>query len=158
MKKKTSAGILLYRRGPNGLEVLLGHPGGPLYRNKDDGVWTIPKGEHGADESPEDAARRELTEETGLARPENELAPLGEVRLRSGKTVRAFACECEISDEALARSFSPGTFSMEWPPRSGKSAEFPELDRLAFFSLAEAERKMNRGQQPFLARLAEVAS
>ncbi len=145
MARRTSAGLLLYRKRADVLEVLLVHPGGPLWQGKDDGAWSIPKGEHDADEAPLDAARREFTEETGLqpAGPFLELAP---VTLRSGKLVRAWAVAGDCDPTALRSN----TFRMEWPPHSGRIAEFPEVDRAAFFSLTTARHKVNPGQVPLL--------
>jgi predicted NUDIX family NTP pyrophosphohydrolase len=150
----TSAGVLLFRQAPGTLRVLLAHPGGPYFSNKDAGAWSIPKGLVNPDENLADAARREFEEELGW-RPDGELLPLGEVRLRSGKRLVAFALHCDDSEETLLAKFRPGTFTMEWPPRSGRTSEFPEIDRLAFFSLDEAKEKMNDRQAPLLDRLVE---
>ncbi|MFD3545356.1 NUDIX domain-containing protein [Streptomyces sp. NPDC058655] len=156
MTHKRSAGLLLFRRTPggpgpdgSGIEVLLGHMGGPLWAGRDDGGWAIPKGEYGPDETPRDAARREFTEEIGLPPPEGPYVPLGEVRLTSGKLVTIWAVEADL-DPAL---MVPGTFSMEWPPHSGTVREFPELDRVAWFAPEVAERKVMPPQVPFLERL-----
>jgi predicted NUDIX family NTP pyrophosphohydrolase len=143
-----SAGILLYRRTPAGPEVLLGHPGGPFWRHRDHGAWTIPKGGIADGESAEQAARREFEEETG-ARVLEALQPLGSVRQRGGKTVDAFALEGDFDPSAL-RSIE---FEMEWPPRSGRRARFPELDQVAWFALEEAAVRILAGQAPLLARL-----
>ena len=148
----TSAGILLYRRGEVGVSVLLAHPGGPYFRNKDMGAWTIPKGLINADESPEDAARREFEEEVGW-RPEGELQPLGEVRLRSGKRVIAFALQTQDDAAVLYERFAPGAFKMEWPRGSGRFVEMPEVDRIEFLSIDAAREKINPAQQPLLERL-----
>jgi predicted NUDIX family NTP pyrophosphohydrolase len=121
---KRSAGILLYRHSPGGLELLLVHPGGPIWANKDLGAWSIPKREYVAGEDPLDVARRELEEETGL-RIEGDVLPLGELTQRGGKTVTAFALEGDF-DPATLRS---NLFELEWPPRSGRKKSFPELDR-----------------------------
>ncbi|AXB48293.1 NUDIX domain-containing protein [Amycolatopsis albispora] len=150
MAAKRSAGILLYRGGPADTEVLLGHMGGPFWARKDEAAWSVPKGEHEPDEAPLAAARREFEEELGLPVPEGEHVELGEVR-QSGKVVTVFAIEADL-DPSLA---VPGTFELEWPPRSGKMQEFPEMDRFEWFGLAEAERKLVKGQRPFLGRLAE---
>ncbi|WP_086784032.1 NUDIX domain-containing protein [Crossiella equi] len=147
---KRSAGILLCRTGPVGVEVLLGHMGGPFWARKDEAAWSIPKGEHTEDEQAEAAARREFVEELGVAVPDGELVPLGEVR-QSGKVVAVWALRGEIDLGAVVF----GTFELEWPPRSGRVQEFPELDRVAWFGLEEAERKLVKGQRAFLARLAE---
>ena len=150
-----SAGILLYRLSEHGPRVLLAHPGGPLFAGKDLGAWSIPKGLVEADEEPEAAARREFAEEVGW-KPDGELQPLGEVTLKSGKRVIAFALEtCESEDDLLAR-FSPGTFQMEWPPRSGRLTTFPEIDRIEFFTLDAARQRLNPAQVPLADRLAEL--
>lgn len=148
MPKKTSAGILLYRRRAGELEVFLVHPGGPFWTKKDLGAWSLPKGEVGEGEDPRAAAVREFTEETGF-RAGGELRPLRPQRQSSGKTILAWAVEGDC-DPAELRS---GTFSMEWPPRSGKQQEFPEVDRGAWFTLDEARRRIVAGQAPFLDEL-----
>lgn len=141
----TSAGILLYRGEANGLRVLLTHPGGPFWRHRDDGAWTIPKGLPAEGESAEAAARREFGEELGT-RFDGELQPLARIRQRGGKWVEAFAARGDF-DTAAVRS---NTFLAEWPPRSGRMAEFPEVDRAAWFALDEARRKILASQQPLL--------
>lgn len=146
---KVSAGILLYRRRAGVPEVLLVHPGGPFWKNKDDGAWFLPKGELEPGEEPESAARREFAEELGHAPPEGELAPLGTVRNKGGKLIHGFALEGEIDTQALNSS----TFSVEWPPRSGKLRDFPEVDRAQFFGMEEGARKLHAAEQPFLERL-----
>jgi predicted NUDIX family NTP pyrophosphohydrolase len=146
-----SAGLLLFRRAPGGLEVLLGHMGGPFFAKKDAGAWTVVKGEYDADEPAWEAARREFREELGLAPPDGEAVPLGEVRQSGGKTVTAWAVEADLDPDAV----TPGTFVMEWPPRSGRMREFPELDRVAWFALDEARGVIVRAQAAFLDRLAE---
>jgi predicted NUDIX family NTP pyrophosphohydrolase len=138
---KQSAGLLMYRRRNGALEVLLVHPGGPFWARKDLGAWSIPKGEHEPDEDPLAAARREFAEETGIL-PEGDFIALNPVRQRSGKNVRAFAIEADI-DPATIKS---NTFVMEWPPRSGRRHEFPEIDRAAWFTIDEAKHKLNAGQ------------
>ncbi len=144
-----SAGVLMVRRASGGPEVLLAHPGGPLWARRDDGVWSIPKGLYDpATEAPEDAARREFAEETGSGAAD-ELTDLGEVRQPSGKRIRAFAGEGDL-DPAGATS---ETFEMEWPPRSGTLRSFPEVDRVAWFDIATARIKLVPGQRPFLDRL-----
>ncbi len=148
---KTSAGILLFRRHKRGLEVLLAHPGGPFWAKKDDGAWSIPKGLVDEGEDLSAAAKREFFEETGAA-VEGDLVPLGAFRQPGGKTVVAFACEGDFDPAALKSN----TFAMEWPPRSGKSAEFPEIDRAGWFPLEEAEAKILKGQRPMLAALAAL--
>jgi predicted NUDIX family NTP pyrophosphohydrolase len=133
------------------LEVLLVHPGGPFWRNKDLGAWSIPKGEYGSGEDPEMVARREFREELGIAAPQATL-PLGDIRQRGGKTVTAFATETDI-DVADIRS---NTFEIEWPPRSGRKREFPEVDRAEWFDLASARGRINEAQRTFLDRLAKI--
>jgi predicted NUDIX family NTP pyrophosphohydrolase len=146
---KRSAGILLFRRiGPEP-EVLLVHPGGPFWKNKDDGAWSIPKGEYGQDEDPLAAAKRELEEETGLS-PSRDFISLGEVRQSGGKTVTAWAVEGSC-DAANIRS---NTFSMPWPPGSKDLQEFPEVDRAEWFAMGIARRKILKGQTELLERLA----
>jgi predicted NUDIX family NTP pyrophosphohydrolase len=145
-RSEISAGILAFRRNPQ-LELLLAHPGGPFWRNKDDGAWSIPKGNVESGDLLS-CAKREFNEETGLvaAGPFIALAPL---RQKSGKTVHAFAFEADFD---LA-SFSSNTFEMEWPPRSGQHQSFPEVDRIAYFRLATARRKILAGQRPFIDEL-----
>ncbi len=149
---KRSAGLLLYRVRPGSVEVLLGHPGGPFFRKKDHGAWTIPKGlledEH---EDELVAARREFQEETGIEAPDGGLLDLGEVRMKSGKRVRAWAFCGDCGPDQLESN----TFEMEWPPRSGKQTSFPELDRFAFFDVVEAAERIHPAQAPFLVRLME---
>ncbi|HEX6027172.1 MAG TPA: NUDIX domain-containing protein [Solirubrobacter sp.] len=151
MAAKRSAGILLFRRREGGLEVLLVHPGGPLWAKKNLGVWSIPKGEYDADEDPLACALREFEEETGTALAPGELIELGEVRQKSGKWVRAWALEGDL-DPATVRS---NTFSMEWPPKSGRMQEFPEVDRAEWFDLDAARERINPAQAAFLDRLRE---
>jgi predicted NUDIX family NTP pyrophosphohydrolase len=141
----------MYRRIGSQLEVLLVHPGGPYWCRRDEGAWSIPKGEVDAGEDAADAARREFTEETGvhLAGP---LEPLGEIRQRGGKRVFAFAAEGDV-DVQLIKS---NTFEMEWPPKSGGKQVFPEIDRAGWFDLAVAQAKILEGQRPLLDRLAEL--
>jgi len=143
-----SAGVIAYRKRAS-LEVLIVHPGGPFWRRKDLGAWSIPKGEFSS-EAPEIAARREFLEELGIELTVP-LTPLGQIRQRGGKTVIAFAVEFDL-DPATIRS---NTFEMEWPPRSGKRETFPEVDRAAWFDLAEAQSRINEGQRPLLDRLAQ---
>jgi predicted NUDIX family NTP pyrophosphohydrolase len=149
-----SAGILLWRGRGGGIEVLLGHMGGPYWSGKDDHAWSIPKGLYDEDEEPLAAAMREFAEELGLPVPvpTERLVPLGELRQPSGKRLMVWAGDGDLDTTAVV----PGMFSMEWPPRSGKQAEFPEIERAEWWSLADAETKLVRGQIPFLARLAEV--
>ncbi len=148
---KKSAGLLLYRRRQGKLEVFLVHPGGPFWAQKDQGAWSIPKGEHGDDEDPLDAARREFNEETGFkaSGPFQSLTPL---KQKSGKLVQAFACKGEANPEKLQSN----TFSLEWPPHSGQHQEFPEVDRAAWFPLEEAKEKIHPGQKDFLDELAQL--
>jgi predicted NUDIX family NTP pyrophosphohydrolase len=146
-----SAGIVLHRGRGDGLEVLLVHPGGPLWARRDAGVWSIPKGEYGADEEPLAAARREFAEELGTPAPEGEALALGEIRQKSGKRVRAWA----LPGVQVAGEIRSNTFSMQWPPRSGRMQEFPEVDRARWFGLDEAREKLNPAQVPLLERLVQ---
>jgi len=145
---KQAAGILLFRRGPAGLQVLLAHPGGPLWSRKDYGAWTLPKGQFTDGELPLDAARREFEEEMGSA-PTGEFQPLGTLKQPSGKVIHAWAAESDFD----CASVKSNLFSMEWPPKSKQLAEFPEVDRAGWFSIDEARRKILKGQAPFLDRL-----
>ncbi len=146
---RTSAGLLVYRRGSGVLDVLLVHPGGPFWRNRDVGAWSIPKGEYDADEEPEAAALREFEEELGCVPPGGSSRPLGEVVQRGGKHVVAFAVEGDLDVSAIESNM----FELEWPPRSGHRQSFPEVDRAAWFSLAVAREKILPGQRPLLDRL-----
>jgi len=146
---KRSAGILLYRLTSGAPEVLLVHPGGPFWARKDAGVWSIPKGEHGDDEDPQACARREFEEETGTALAPGALADLGTVRLKSGKQVTAWAAEGDLDAEAIRSN----TFDMEWPPRSGRTQAFPEVDRAGWFELEAAREKLNPAQAELVDRL-----
>ncbi|CAM5591677.1 NUDIX domain-containing protein [Streptomyces fumanus] len=148
---RRSAGLLLYRRTDAGLEVLLGHMGGPFHARREQGAWTVPKGEYEEDEPAWEAARREFREELGLAPPEGAAVPLGEVRQSGGKLVTVWAVEADLDPAAVV----PGTFRMEWPPRSGRVQEFPELDRVAWLSLDAAREVIVTAQTAFLDRLAE---
>ncbi|MFF7870346.1 NUDIX domain-containing protein [Streptomyces qaidamensis] len=148
---KRSAGLLLFRTTDKGLEVLLGHMGGPFFARRDAGAWTVPKGEYEPDEPAWEAARREFREELGLAPPDGEAIDLGEVRQTNGKTVTAWAVRADLDPAAIV----PGTFRMEWPPRSGRLQEFPELDRVAWFGLDRARAVIVKAQAAFLDRLAE---
>jgi len=143
-----SAGVLLYRRRGGAIEVLLVHPGGPFWRNKDEGAWSIPKGLYAGGEDPLAAARREFFEETGM-QAEGECLDLGSFRQPSGKIVTAFALEGDL-DLAAFRS---NTFALEWPPKSGRLQDFPEADRAGWFAPAEAQRKILKGQLPILQAL-----
>ncbi|MBE7939960.1 MULTISPECIES: NUDIX domain-containing protein [Ramlibacter] len=146
---KSSAGLLMFRRAAAGLEVLLAHPGGPFWQRKDSGAWTLPKGEIETGEDPLQAALREWREETGFAAG-GPFAALGEVRLRSGKRVLAWAFEGDADPLALRSN----GFEIEWPPRSGRMQSFPEIDRVAWFDLAQARERIAPAQTPFLDRLA----
>ena len=148
---KRSAGLLLFRHTDRGLEVLLGHMGGPFFARRDAGAWSVPKGEYEPDETAWDAARREFQEELGLAPPEGEAIGLGEVRQSNGKVVTAWAIEADLDPAAMV----PGTFRMEWPPKSGQVQEFPELDRVEWLSLERARTVIVTAQAMFLDRLAE---
>lgn len=154
MAGKRSAGLLLYRGTGAGVEVLLGHMGGPFWAKKDAAAWSLPKGELDGDESPEQAARREFEEELGLPAPDGEYVELGVVKQSGGKVVTAWAVVADLDPAAVV----PGTFTMEWPPRSGRQQEFPEVDRVEWFGLAAAREKLVKGQLPFLDRLAELVS
>jgi predicted NUDIX family NTP pyrophosphohydrolase len=142
----------MYRRGGPQVEVLLVHPGGPYWRRKDDGAWSIPKGEMAAGEDAAVAARREFMEEIGVMSV-GRLEPLGEVRQRGGKHVIAFAVHGDVD----VRAVTSNTFEMEWPPRSGKIQVFPEVDRAEWFTLPAAHAKILESQRPLLDRLAELA-
>ena len=147
----TSAGLLMYRSTGDRVECLLAHPGGPFWARKDEGAWTLPKGELGAGEDPLAAARREFEEETGLA-PAGPFLPLGQVRQKGGKTVLAWAFAGQFDPAALRSNL----VEIDWPPRSGRKASFPEIDRVAWFALEEARRRILASQVPFLTRLAEL--
>ncbi len=149
----TSAGLLLFRHRGGRLEILLAHPGGPLWARRDEAAWTLPKGLLEPGEDAFDVARREFREETGSRPPEDPTAylPLGEVRQASGKVVRGWAAEGDL-DPAAATS---NTFEMEWPPGSGRRVAFPEIDRLAWFEPAEARRRLIHAQTAFVDRLVE---
>ena len=150
---RRSAGLLLFRHTDDGLEVLLGHMGGPFFAKKNAGAWTVPKGEYEPDEPAWEAARREFREELGLAPPDGEAVALGEVAQAGGKIVTAWGIEADLDPETIA----PGTFTMEWPPRSGRTQEFPELDRVAWFGLDRAGEVIIKAQAAFLDRLADHA-
>jgi predicted NUDIX family NTP pyrophosphohydrolase len=150
---RTSAGILLWRAGIGGVEVLLGHPGGPFFARKDAGVWSAPKGEAGpGEEDLEAVARREFEEETGHVAPAGPTIELGEVRQAGGKVVVCWAIEGDL-DPASAVS---NTFEMEWPPRSGRTQAFPEIDRVAWFDLDSGRVAINPAQATLLDRLDEA--
>lgn len=143
-----SAGILMHHRGEAGLAVLLVHPGGPFWRNRDLGAWSIPKGELDDDEDPEQAARREFAEELGIE-AKGRLRPLGEVRQRGGKTVLAYALEGTLDAHTVRSNEIP----IEWPPRSGRIIHVPEIDRAEWFTVTLAREKILASQRPFLDRL-----
>ena len=153
--KLLSAGILLYRLLPGGVRVMLAHPGGPFFAKKDHGAWTIPKGLLNPGEAVEAAARREFAEEVGW-QPLGKLLPIGEIALPSGKRVIGFALQSEESEAAVLARFAPGTFAMPWPPRSGQLAQFPEVDRVEFFSKSEAAARIHPAQAKFLERLHDL--
>lgn len=150
MPSKISAGLILFRRRSGSIEVLLAHPGGPFWAGKDEGAWTIPKGEPEDGEDVLAAARREVEEETG-ARPDGTFIALDPVRQHSGKTVYAWAVESEFDPAALRSNL----FEMEWPPRSGRRQSFPEVDRAEWFTFEVAARKILSGQAPLLRQLEE---
>ncbi len=149
---RRSAGILLYRRTPRGLEVLLVHPGGPFWARRDEGAWSIPKGEYEADEDPREAARREFEEELGVAPPAGAPIDLGEVRQRGGKRVSAWGLEGDLDVDAVQSN----TFALEWPPRGGSFVQVPEVDRAEWFGVEEARAKINPAQAALLDRLSEA--
>jgi predicted NUDIX family NTP pyrophosphohydrolase len=142
---KTSAGILMYRKRNDAFEVFLIHPGGPFFRNKDRGAWSLPKGEIDEDEDPLSAAKREFEEETGC-RPEGTFRPLPPMKQKSGKTVLSWAVEGDCD----AESITSNTFSLEWPPKSGRIQVFPEADRAAWFTIPEARQRIIAAQAPLL--------
>jgi predicted NUDIX family NTP pyrophosphohydrolase len=148
-----SAGIVAFRRRHGRIQVLLVHPGGPFWRNKDLGAWSIPKGEYDAGEEAEAAARREFQEELGIELTE-ELLPLGEIRQRGGKTVKAFAVEADVAAENIRSN----TFEIEWPPRSGRRQAFPEIDRAGWFEIAAARARINEAQTSLLDRLETIVA
>jgi predicted NUDIX family NTP pyrophosphohydrolase len=146
--KEISAGLLVFRQTEAGIEVLLGHPGGPFWAKKDDGAWTIPKGLVESGDDLLSAARREFSEETNLV-IDGEVFALSPVNQKSGKVVHAFACEADFKLD----TFASNTFEIEWPPRSGRRQSFPEIDRIAYFALPIAMKKIITYQQPFLREL-----
>ena len=149
-KMTTSAGLAVYRNNGD-VEVLLGHMGGPYWAKKDEGAWSFPKGERLPGEPADVAARREFAEELGFAAPLGPLRPLGLVRA-SAKEIEIFGLQGEVDLAA----FAPGSFSTEWPPRSGRLVSFPEIDRAAWFALDDARRKLSKAQRPFVDRLAQL--
>ncbi|HKV48624.1 MAG TPA: NUDIX domain-containing protein [Candidatus Acidoferrales bacterium] len=148
---KTSAGLILYRLQSGKLEVLLAHPGGPFWSKKDEGAWFIPKGELDVDEELLAGAKREFEEETGL-KPEGEFLELGSVKQKSGKTIFAWAFEGDCDSSSLKSN----TFTIEWPPKSGRQREFPEIDQASFFTVAQAKVKMHPVEFPLVLRLQEL--
>jgi predicted NUDIX family NTP pyrophosphohydrolase len=150
---KTSAGLLMYRHTGGVLQVLLAHPGGPFWRNKDDGAWTLPKGEYEAPEEALAAARREFAEETGFEAP-GPFLPLGEVKQKSGKRVAAWAFRGDCDPGTLCSN----SFELEWPPKSGKRQSFPEIDRVQWFTVVEARGKILPAQRELLDRLEAALS
>jgi predicted NUDIX family NTP pyrophosphohydrolase len=149
---KLSAGLLLYRVENGAVSVLLVHPGGPFWKNKDEHAWSIPKGEYEPDEDPESAAVREFTEELGLPVPEGPRADLGTVRQAGGKQVRAWAIRV---DDLSVDTIESNRFEMEWPPRSGVMKDFPEVDRAEWMTIAEATPRLVSAQAEFLTRLVD---
>ncbi len=154
---RKSSGVLMYRRVEGRIEVFIVHPGGPFFARRDDGYWSVPKGEFEAGEAPREVARREFGEETGrpleVCTGVAEWLPLGEIIQRGGKRVVAWAVEGDWPDGVPLRS---NKIPVEWPPRSGRKILIPEVDRGRFFEIAEARRKLNPAQEPFLDRLAEL--
>jgi len=148
---RKSAGILLWKRERDSVLVLLVHPGGPFWKNKDAGAWSIPKGEYDDAEEPLAAAKREFAEELG-ALPAGKVTPLGEIRQKAGKVVTAFALEGDFD----CANFKCNLFEIEWPPNSGKRASFPEIDQAQWFSLDEARRRINPGQAELIGRLEDA--
>jgi predicted NUDIX family NTP pyrophosphohydrolase len=148
---KKSAGLLMFRRGSGAVEVFLVHPGGPFWARKDEGVWSIPKGEYAPGEDPLEAAGREFQEETGFEAG-GDFIPLTPRKQPSGKIVSAWAFEGDCDASAIKSN----SFSMEWPPRSGKQEEFPEVDRAGWFTIPAAKEKILKGQVPFLDELTEI--
>jgi predicted NUDIX family NTP pyrophosphohydrolase len=151
---RRSAGILLYRGAGASLEVLIVHPGGPFRRRRDAGAWSIPKGECGPDETALDAARREFCEELGSPVPDGEPLDLGEVRLKSGKRIQAWALAGDLDAGAIISN----SFTVEWPTGSGRMQEFPEVDRAGWFDPETARRKLNPAQTALVDRLVEILS
>jgi predicted NUDIX family NTP pyrophosphohydrolase len=149
---RRSAGILLYRRLDDVLEVLLVHPGGPMWARRDEGAWSIPKGEYEPGEDPLAAARREFEEELGVAAPDGPVTDLGEVRQKSGKLVRAWAVEGDLDADRIVSN----TCMVQWPPRSGKLIEIPEVDRAEWLAVERARPKINPAQEALLDRLLEA--
>ncbi|MGH2856961.1 MAG: NUDIX domain-containing protein [Solirubrobacteraceae bacterium] len=151
-RSRRSAGILVYRQRGARLEVLLVHPGGPFWARRDAGAWSLPKGEYSQGEEPLAAARREFAEELGTPPPDGEPLDLGEVRQRSGKLVRAWA----LAGDLDVSKTSSNTFELEWPPRSGRIQEFPEVDRAGWFEPEQARVKLNPAQADLVERLVDM--
>src|SRR5205807_869268 len=151
-RSRVSAGLLMFRRKNNSLEFLLVHPGGPFWKNKDDGAWTIPKGEAGPNEDLLARAQIEFQEELGI-RPSGDWIPIGSIKQKAGKTVHAWAFEGDLPQSFELKC---NTFEIEWPPRSGKMKEFPEIDRARFFPEEIARRKINPAQVAFLDRIRDA--
>lgn len=149
--KNQSAGLLLFRNAGGDVQILLGHPGGPFWINRDSGAWTIPKGLIAPGESPLEAARREFAEETGH-HPNGKSLPLGDAKQPGGKVVHIWA----VQGDWDAKRLRSNTFQMEWPPKSGRQQTFPELDRASWFPISEARQKILKGQAIFIDRLLEV--
>ena len=145
-----SAGLLLYRHRGDVVEVLIGHPGGPFWARKDDGAWSIPKGEYASGEDPWEAARREFAEEVGCPAPDGPRLDLGTIKQPSGKILTVFAVGADLD----TGNFRSNTFTLEWPKGSGRLQQFPELDRVAWLPIAEAAVKLLKGHRIFLERLA----
>ena len=148
--KKQSAGILLYRKTGRDIEVMLVHPGGPFWAKRDNGAWSFPKGEFEDGEEPIEAVKREFVEELAQPVPDGELIPLGETKLSSGKIIHAWALEADFD----ASNIKSNAFTMEWPPKSGRQQEFPEVDQAAWFYITVATSKLTPGQKPILLTLA----
>jgi predicted NUDIX family NTP pyrophosphohydrolase len=151
--RKLSAGILMFRKRESTLQVFLVHPGGPFWRNKDAGAWSIPKGEYEEREDPLDAAKREFREETGIE-ADGEFLPLGQIKQPSGKLITAWALEGDCSPSAVRSDM----FSMEWPPKSGRQQEFPEVDRADWFTVNEAKKRIVKGQIGFIDRVVALTA
>ena len=152
-RKRTSAGLLMYRINRHTLEVLLAHPGGPFFRNKDDGAWSIPKGEPGDGEADLlETAKREFEEETGI-KPDGSFIPLGDILQRGGKTVHGWGFEGTLPEGFVHKCNS---FETEWPAHSGKKMQFLEIDKVEFFSIEKAKKKIKQTQIPFIERLEEI--
>src|SRR4051794_16393217 len=150
---KLSAGIVAYRTNANEeVEILLVHPGGPFFKNKDAGVWSIPKGEYLEGEDPLLAAKREFEEETGNVLPNKEFIPLPPVKIKSGKIISAWAVEANFAQHFICSNL----FEMEWPPKSGKKQSFAEVDKAGWFTLQDAKAKINTGQIPFINELRAI--